>query len=175
MKKILISLGIFIFSLTTLGVADNEAIIDISAEFLAPITIETTEASFGTIVAETGIEPTTNSGRGNAKNGTLSITGNGKVFISWKDKNSGKDFELSQDDLEVILKKDGDTSGNPPKLISKFKVSDNAKLHIFSILATKNKQTLQIIGTLTDVNDKTASGTYSGAITFRITYDEPTN
>ena len=157
MKKILIPLGIFIFSLTTLGVADNEAIIDISAEFLAPITIETTEASFGTIVAETGIEPTTNSGRGNAKNGTLSITGNGKVFISWKDKNSGKDFELS------------------PKLISKFKVSDNAKLHIFSILATKNKQTLQIIGTLTDVNDKTASGTYSGAITFRITYDEPTN
>ena len=68
--------------------------------FLAPITIETTEASFGTIVAETGIEPTTNSGRVNAKNGTLSITGNGKVFISWKDKNSGKDFEL----LKMILK-----------------------------------------------------------------------
>ncbi len=36
---------------------------------------------------------------------TLSIIGMDKVFISWKDKNSGKNFEFSWNDLEVIFKK----------------------------------------------------------------------
>lgn len=175
MKKILISLGIFIFSLLSFGVPENEATVNISAEFLAPIVIETTDANFGTVVAATGVKPTTNSGSGNAKNGTLSITGNGQVFISWKDKNSEKDFEFSRDDLVVILKKDGDNSGNSPKLTSEFRVTDNNKSHIFSIEATDTKQTLQVIGTLTDVTDKTPSGTYTGAITFRVTYEDSIN
>lgn len=77
MKKVLISLGIFIFSLLTFGTSENETTVNISAEFLAPIVIETTDANFGTVVATNGIKPTTNSGSGNAKNGTLSIIGNG--------------------------------------------------------------------------------------------------
>lgn len=176
MKKILILLGIFISSVILFGSDNNdEATVNITAEFLAPIIIETTDANFGTIIATTGIKPTTNSNNGNAKNGTLSITGNGQVFISWKDKNSGKDFELSWDDLEVILKKDGDNSGNSPKLTSKFRVTDNSRPFIFSIEATETKQTLQIVGTLIDVTDKTPSGTYTGAITFRVTYEDPIN
>lgn len=175
MKKVLISLGIFIFSLLTFGTSENETTVNISAEFLAPIVIETTDANFGTVVATNGIKPTTNSGSGNAKNGTLSIIGNGQVFISWKDKNSGKNFEFSWDDLEVILKKDGDNSGTSSKLTSKFRVTDNNKSHIFSIDATETKQTLQVVGTLIDITDKTPSGTYSGAITFRVTYEDSNN
>lgn len=71
MKKILIFLGIFTFSILAFGVNDkDEKEVIVTAEFMAPITIETTDADFGTIIAQSyskGNFPSTNSGDNGAK------------------------------------------------------------------------------------------------------------
>lgn len=176
MKKILIFLGIFTFSILAFGVNDkDEKEVIVTAEFMAPITIETTNADFGTIIAQSyskGNFPSTNSGDNGAKNGTLTIKGDGQVFISWKDKNSSGDFEPSWDKLNIKLKKDGDNSGSAPTLDSQFWITDGIKNSIHNIIADEKGTKLNVVGELTNVTSNTPSGTYSGAITIRVSYDD---
>ncbi len=59
--------------------------------------------------------------------------------------------------LKLFLKKDGDNSGTSSNLLQNLESTDNNKSHIFSIDATETKQTLQVVGTLIDITDKTPS------------------
>lgn len=106
------------------------------------------------------------------KNGTLTIKGDGQVFISWKDKNSSGDFEPSWDKLNIKLKKDGDNSGSAPTLDSQFWITDGIKNNIHDIIADEKGTKLNVVGELTNVTSNTPSGTYSGAITIRVSYDD---
>lgn len=177
MKKILISLGIFIFSLLSFGIPENEATVNVSAEFLAPIKIEVIEqASFGTIIAQdysSNNRPKTSSGNSGAHSGKIKISGDGYIKMQWADKNDGtvKDVKNAEK-LKVIL-----TNKNNPsqKITAEFNLflKEGEFKNIENLKLTENSpETLLVSGTLTDVSSSTSSGAYEGAILFRIEYDD---
>lgn len=166
MKKILILLGIFTSSVILFGSDNNndEATVNITAEFLAPIKIITTDASFGTIIAGSQTEATTNSTNAGAHNGALEIEADRDVFIAWKSGSSGS-FKSAQIPLDVIL-----THSDKSKTISsKFHTSYKGKDNVDSFNPALSKDKLEVVGKL-EVPNSVQTGSYSGTITFRVTY-----
>lgn len=177
MKKISIFLGIFIFSLLSFGIPENEATVTIEAEFLAPLKVEVIEhASFGTIIAQNysfSNKPNTSSGNSGAHSGKIKISGAGDVKIQWADKNNGtlKDV-VNTENLNVILTNKNNSS---QKITAEFNLllNEGEFKNIESLKLNENSpKTLLVSGTLIDISSNTPSGTYEGAILFRVEYDD---
>ena len=84
MKKILIFLGIFTFSILAFGVNDkDEKEVIVTAEFMAPISVNVIRhADFGTVIAQnysSKNRPSTSSGH----HGEIKISGDGDIKIQW--------------------------------------------------------------------------------------------
>ncbi|MDU1910508.1 hypothetical protein [Fusobacterium sp.] len=170
MKKILILLGIFISSVILFGSDNNndEATVNITAEFLAPLNLEVVKhADFGTVIAQNynkGNEPET------ITDGKLTVTGSGNVILKWMDSsNKSSPFHVSSDPLIVSL-----TNKDNDKLKAAFNVGANPKIkNDSSFNLTENKpHNLFVHGKLLDITSNTPSGSYTGSIIFRIEYDD---
>lgn len=168
MKKILILLGIFISSVIILG-SNDEAIVKITAEFLAPLKIEVVQnANFGTVIAQNYSKgPSTNSGQ----HGKIKISGEGDIKIQWADINEGapKDVENTEKLTVVLTNKDKSSL----KLNSEFMLvrSEDEIKNITNLkLEESNPANLLVVGTLTNISSNTPSGIYEGGIIFRVEY-----
>ena len=171
MKKILIFLGIFIFTFFIFGEDkyNDEAVVNITAEFFAPITVTTTDASFGTIIVGNAELASTKAGSNpGAQNGTLNITADSDVRISWKDTSTGNFISPNKGPLTVVLKH----SNGDKTLLSTFRTyyPTDRKFDIDSINPTYGS-IVEVIGELTIPNTVT-TGTYSGSIIFRVAYQD---
>ena len=172
MKRILCFLGIFASSILAFGVGDNnEATVEITAEFLAPLKIEVVrDADFGTLVAQ---NYTTGSSALNTKTpGELKITGEGFVVLKWADSSTGNSpVQVDESPLSVTLKNSKDQNKT---LTALFRVGESPEIKNDANFYLIKERTLTVPGVLTNVASTTAPGVYNGSITFRVEYaDDP--
>lgn len=174
MKKILIFLGIFTFSILAFGVNDkDEKEVIVTAEFMAPISVNVIQhADFGTVIAQnysSKNRPSTSSGH----HGEIKISGDGDIKIQWADITQGEPQDVKNTrNLKVVLTNEN----NPAQQInSEFMLVENEGdfKNIENLKLTESSPaTLFVTGTLTDISSNTPSGVYKGSIVFRVEYTD---